>query len=57
MDNGVQATNTRKNMSNFSYFLLAIVLGVLFLGIGLIAWRLIKRAIGIPKEIDKSDLD
>ncbi|MDD3758466.1 MAG: hypothetical protein PHN76_09900 [Advenella sp.] len=44
-------------MSDFSYFLLATVLGVLFLGIGLIAWRLIKRAIGIPKEIDKNDLD
>ncbi|MDY0273546.1 MAG: hypothetical protein RBR37_13755 [Advenella sp.] len=44
-------------MSIFSYFLIAIVLGILFLGIGLIAWRLIKRAIGIPKEIDKSEVD
>lgn len=44
-------------MSTFSYFLLAIVLGLLFLGLGLIAWKLIKRAIGIPKEIDKSEVD
>ncbi len=44
-------------MDNFSYFLLAIVLGILFLGVGLIAWKLIKRAIGIPREIDRSDID